>query len=155
MRFSIKLKLSLAFAVITLLLVGIAVYGSISVDKLDEANNTMVEGPVKRLQLALDANVAEVNAVRAQQDALLATVASETAGFYKDSNGYLDAMFSNAQDGLAIASAEDKPYWEKLVSLGQTFRQRSADLQALDAKGDRAAADALALGEMRDLASQM
>ncbi|MDE1992858.1 MAG: HAMP domain-containing protein [Rhizobiaceae bacterium] len=155
MRFSIKLKLGLAFGVMTLLLIGIAVFGSTSLGKLNDANGAMINGPVKRLQLALNANIAEVNAVRAQKNALLSNVDADTKGFYKEADGYLDTMFSNVQDGLAIASPEGKPYWEKLVSLGTTFRQRSADLQALDAKGDQAGAQALSVGELRDLTNQM
>jgi methyl-accepting chemotaxis protein len=155
MRFTIKLKLGLAFGVMTLLLIGIAVYGSVSLGSLNQSSGAMIDGPVKRLQLALTANVNVVNAIRAQKNALLTSVPSETAAFYKESDGYIQATASNVQDGLAIASPEGKPYWEKLVSLGQTFRQRSNDLQALDAKGDQAGAQALSVGELRDLTNQM
>ncbi|WFU01020.1 methyl-accepting chemotaxis protein [Rhizobium sp. CB3171] len=154
MRFSIKLKLGLAFGTMTLLLIGIAVYGSISLGHLNDASNEMTEGPVKRLQLALDANIAAVEAVRAQKDALISSGEAETA-FYKESSTHLDTMFSQAQEGLAASAAEGKPLWEKLISLGQTFRQRSTDLQALEAKGDHAGAEALSDGELSDLNNQM
>ncbi|MDL2403989.1 methyl-accepting chemotaxis protein, partial [Rhizobium mayense] len=154
MRFSIKLKLGLAFATMTLLLVAIAVYSSISLGHLNDAANAMTEGPVKRLQLALETNVAAVEAARAQKDALISDGEAE-ANFYKESSTHLDTMFSHTQDGLAIASAEGKPLWEKLISLGQTFRQRSNDLQALEAKGDHAGAAALSDGELSDLSNQM
>jgi methyl-accepting chemotaxis protein len=105
--------------------------------------------------LALTGNVNMVNAIRAQKNALLSNVPADTAAFYKESDGDMQAMTSNVQDGLAIASPEGKPYWEKLVSLGQVFRQRSADLKALDEKGDQAGAQALSVGELRDLTNQM
>ncbi|MBB5572911.1 MULTISPECIES: methyl-accepting chemotaxis protein [Rhizobium] len=154
MRFSIKLKLGLAFGTMTLLLIGIAVYGSISLGHLNDASNGMTAGPVKQLQTALDANIAAVEAIRAQKDALIANGDAETA-FYKESSTYLDTMSSQAQDGLAIATVEGKPLWEKLISLGQTFRQRSTELQALEAKGDHAGAEALSDGELTDLSKQM
>src|ERR1700760_4607436 len=102
MRFTIKLKLGLAFGLMTLLLVGIAAYGSLSLGNLNDASGAMIDGPVKRLQLALTANVNMVNAIRAQKNALLSNVPADTAGFYKESDGNMQAMSSNIQDGLAI-----------------------------------------------------
>jgi methyl-accepting chemotaxis protein len=84
MRFTIKLKLGLAFGLMTLLLVGIAVYGSMSLGTLNDASGAMIDGSVRRLELALTANVAEVDAIRAQKNALLSTDPQTTDGFYME-----------------------------------------------------------------------
>ncbi|MGO7036291.1 methyl-accepting chemotaxis protein [Rhizobium ruizarguesonis] len=155
MRFTIKLKLGLAFGIMTLLLIGIAVYGSLSLGTLNEASGNMIDGPMRRLELALNANVAEVNAIRAQKNALLSTDPDATAGFYKEADQNLQAMFDAVDAGLAIASPEGKPYWEKLLTIGAKFRDRSAELQQLDARGDRAGALALSLGDLRTMTNDM
>ncbi|TAU49949.1 methyl-accepting chemotaxis protein [Rhizobium ruizarguesonis] len=155
MRFTIKLKLGLAFGIMTLLLIGIAVYGSLSLGTLNEASGNMIDGPMRRLELALNANVAEVNAIRAQKNALLSTDPDATAGFYKEADQNLQAMFDAVDAGLAIASPEGKPYWEKLLTIGAKFRDRSAELQQLDARGDQAGALALSLGDLRTMTNDM
>ncbi|MEI1249157.1 HAMP domain-containing methyl-accepting chemotaxis protein [Rhizobium aouanii] len=155
MRFTIKLKLGLAFGIMTLLLIGIAVYGSMSLGTLNDASGKMIDGPMRRLELALNANVAEVNAIRAQKNALLATDPDAAAGFYKEADQNLQAMFDAVDAGHAIASPEGKPYWEKLQTIGAKFRDRSAELQQLDAKGDQAGALALSLGDLRTMTNDM
>jgi len=155
MRFTIKLKLGLAFGIMTLLLIGIAVYGSMSLGTLNDASAQMINGSVRRLELALTANVAEVNAIRSQKNALLSTDPETAAAFYKDADQYLQEMFGAVDSGLAIALPEGKPYWEKLQTIGAKFRERSAELQQLDARGDQAGALALSLGELRTMTDDM
>ncbi len=155
MRFTIKLKLGLAFALLTLLLVGIAVYGSLSLGSLNEASTKMVDGPVRRLELALSANVAEVDAVRAQKNALLATNLADAAKFHKEADNNTELMFKAVQEGLSIASAEGKPYWEKLLATGKQFQQKSDELQAVQARGDQAGALALSMGDLRTMTADM
>ncbi|MBX5147057.1 HAMP domain-containing methyl-accepting chemotaxis protein [Rhizobium lentis] len=155
MRFTIKLKLSLAFGIMTLLLVGIAVYGSFSLGTLNEASGKMIDGPMRRLELALNANIAEVNAIRAQKNALLSTDPGAAAGFYKEADENLQAMFDAVDAGLAIASPEGKPHWEKLRTMGGKFREKSAELQHLDARGDKSGALALSLGDLRTMTNEM
>ncbi|EJC81214.1 methyl-accepting chemotaxis protein [Rhizobium leguminosarum bv. trifolii WSM2297] len=155
MRFTIKLKLGLAFGIMTLLLIAIAVYGSLSLGTLNDASAQMIDGSVRRLELALTANVAEVNAIRSQKNALLSTDPEIAAGFYKDADRYLQDMFDAVDGGLAIALPEGKPYWEKLQTIGAKFRERSAELQQLDARGDQAGALALSLGDLRTMTDDM
>ncbi|WP_105424768.1 methyl-accepting chemotaxis protein [Neorhizobium tomejilense] len=155
MRFTIKLKLGLAFALLTLLLVGIAVYGSLSLGGLNDASIKMVDGPVRRLELALNANVNEVDAVRAQKNALLATNLADAAKFHKEADDNTELMFKAVQEGLSIASSEGKPYWEKLLTIGKQFQQKSNDLQAVQARGDQAGALALSMGDLRTMTADM
>ncbi|MGG7577784.1 HAMP domain-containing methyl-accepting chemotaxis protein [Rhizobium sp. Nf11,1] len=155
MRFTIKLKLGLAFAVMTLLLIGIAIYGSLSLGTLDKASGNMIDGPVRRLELALNANIAEVDAIRAQKNALLSTDHETAAGFYKEADQKMQTLFDTVDAGLAIASPEGKPHWEKLRTIGGKFREKSAELQQLDARGDKSGALALSLGDLRVMTDDM
>ncbi|ANM12178.1 MULTISPECIES: HAMP domain-containing methyl-accepting chemotaxis protein [unclassified Rhizobium] len=155
MRFTIKLKLGLAFGIMTLLLIGIAAYGSVSLGTLNEASGAMIDGSVRRLELALNANIAEVDAIRAQKNALLSTDPEAAAGFYKEADQKLQAMFDAVDAGLAIALPEGKPHWEKLRTIGGKFREKSAELQQLDARGDKSGALALSLGDLRTMTDEM
>ncbi|WP_434711421.1 methyl-accepting chemotaxis protein [Rhizobium sp. YTUHZ045] len=155
MRFTIKLKLGLAFGIMTLLLIGIAVYGSFSLGTLNEASGKMIDGPMRRLELALNANIAEVNAIRAQKNALLSTDPDAATGFYKEADQNLQVMFDAVDAGLAIASPEGKPYWEKLRTIGGKFREKSAELQHLETRGDKSGALALSLGDLRTMTEEM
>ncbi|MBY5571544.1 HAMP domain-containing protein [Rhizobium leguminosarum] len=155
MRFTIKLKLGLAFGIMTLLLIGIAVYGSLSLGTLNEASGKMIDGSVRRLELALSANIAEVDAIRYQKNALLSTDPTAAAGFYKEADQHLQTMLDTVDAGYAIALPEGKPYWEKLQAIGAKFRERSAELQQLDASGDQAGALALSLGDLRTMTDDM
>ncbi|OHV19899.1 MULTISPECIES: HAMP domain-containing methyl-accepting chemotaxis protein [Rhizobium] len=155
MRFTIKLKLGLAFGILTLLLIGIAAYGSVSLGTLNEASGAMIDGSVRRLELALNANIAEVDAIRAQKNALLSTDPEAAAGFYKEADQKLQAMFDAVDAGLAIALPEGKPHWEKLRTIGGKFREKSAELQQLDARGDKSGALALSLGDLRTMTDDM
>ncbi|MCW1752519.1 HAMP domain-containing methyl-accepting chemotaxis protein [Rhizobium acaciae] len=155
MRFTIKLKLGLAFGIMTLLLIGIAVYGSLSLGTLNEASGKMIDGSVRRLELALTANIAEVNAIRAQKNALLSTDPAVVAGFYKEADQNLQTLLDTVDAGLAIVLPEGRPYWEKLQTVGTKFRERSVELQQLEAKGDRAGALALSLGDLKAMTDDM
>ncbi|MGZ2421160.1 hypothetical protein [Rhizobium laguerreae] len=109
MRFTIKLKLGLAFGIMTLLLIGIAVYGSLSLGTLNEASGNMIAGPMRRLELALNANVAEVNAIRAQKNALLSTDTDVAAGFYKEADQNLQAMSTPSMAALRSPCRKASP----------------------------------------------
>jgi methyl-accepting chemotaxis protein len=155
MRFTIKLKLALAFALITLMLIGIAAYSVLSLSTLNQANSDMVDGPVKRMQLSLMANIHQVDAVRAQKNALLAENATEAAPYFKESIANIDAMLTAAEQGFAIASEQGKPLWQKLIDQGGAFRERSHDLENLVTAGRADEAKALSMGELRTMTAEM
>ncbi|MGO7425323.1 methyl-accepting chemotaxis protein, partial [Rhizobium ruizarguesonis] len=92
MRITIKLKLAAAFGFVILLLVGSAVYGIISLSSLNDAVGNLVSGPAKRLELALEAKTAELNAVRWQKNALLEMDPEVARKDYQNSAKSLDDM---------------------------------------------------------------
>ncbi len=155
MRFTIKMKLGLAFCLMTLMLIGIAVYGVMSLSTLNQASSDMVDGPVQRMKLSLLANVRQVDAIRAQKNAQLADNLSEATPYLKDAVVNIDAMLAAAQQGLALATAQGKPAWEKLINLGTTFRERSLALENLIKAGKSDEAKALSVGEMKTITAEM
>ncbi|UTS90648.1 methyl-accepting chemotaxis protein [Rhizobium anhuiense] len=155
MRITIKLKLAAAFGFVILLLVGSAVYGIISLSLLNDAVGDLVSGPAKRLELALEAQTAELDAVRWQKNALLEMDSEIVKKDYQNSARSVDEMLSFATSGLQLATAEGKPLWDRLIELAKRFDEGSNKVASIQQSGDRAAAVALSSGEVRALVAEM
>ncbi|MGO7583999.1 HAMP domain-containing protein [Rhizobium leguminosarum] len=155
MRITIKLKLAAAFGFVILLLVGSAVYGIISLSSLNDAVGNLVSGPAKRLELALEAKTAELNAVRWQKNALLEMDPEVARKDYQNSAKSLDDMVVFATSGQQLATAEGKPTWDRLVELAKRFSEGSNKVASIQESGDRAAAAALSSGEVRGLVMEL
>ncbi|MGR9165152.1 methyl-accepting chemotaxis protein [Rhizobium leguminosarum] len=155
MRITIKLKLAAAFGFVILLLVGSAVYGIISLSSLNDAVGNLISGPAKRLELALEAKTAELNAVRWQKNALLEMDPEVARKDYQNSAKSLDEMVVFATGGQQLATAEGKPTWDRLVELAKRFSEGSSKVASIQESGDRAAAAALSSGEVRALVMEL
>ncbi|TCA38884.1 HAMP domain-containing protein [Rhizobium leguminosarum bv. viciae] len=155
MRITIKLKLAAAFGFVILLLVGSAVYGIISLSSLNDAVGNLISGPAKRLELALEAKTAELNAVRWQKNALLEMDPEVASKDYQNSAKSLDEMVVFATGGQQLATAEGKPTWDRLVELAKRFSEGSNKVASIQESGDRAAAAALSSGEVRALVMEL
>ncbi|RFB89120.1 chemotaxis protein [Rhizobium leguminosarum bv. trifolii] len=155
MRITIKLKLAAAFGFVILLLVGSAVYGIISLSSLNDAVGDLISGPAKRLELALEAQTAELDAVRWQKNALLEMDPEIARKDYQNSAKSVDEMLTLVTSGLQLATAEGKPNWDRLVELAKRFDEGSNKVASAQASGDRAGAVALSSGEVRALVVEM
>ncbi|TCA99700.1 HAMP domain-containing protein [Rhizobium leguminosarum bv. viciae] len=155
MRITIKLKLAAAFGFVILSLVGSAVYGIISLSSLNDAVGNLISGPAKRLELALEAKTAELNAVRWQKNALLEMDPEVARKDYQNSAKSLDEMVVFATGGQQLATAEGKPTWDRLVELAKRFSEGSNKVASIQESGDRAAAAALSSGEVRALVMEL
>ncbi|MBX5150677.1 HAMP domain-containing protein [Rhizobium lentis] len=149
MRITIKLKLAAAFGVVILLLVGSAIYGIISLSSLNDAVGSLISGPAKSLELALEAKTAELNAVRWQKNALLEMNPETAVKNYQNSAKSADDMLAFATSGQQLATTEGKPNWDRLIELAKRFSEGSARVAASQESGDRAGAAALSSGEVR------
>ncbi|WP_296597046.1 methyl-accepting chemotaxis protein, partial [Phenylobacterium sp.] len=131
MRFTIKLKLALAFAAIIVLMIGATTFGIMKLGKLNADQTAMIRGPAARLENAQSLSIALLQVGRAQKNmALAGSDANERAG----QNAKADAYKKRFEDVLAaseaIASAEGKPKWtalrgewEKFVAIDGQIRQ--------------------------------
>ncbi|EJZ18383.1 methyl-accepting chemotaxis protein [Rhizobium sp. Pop5] len=155
MRITIKLKLAAAFGFVILLLVGSAAYGILSLGSLNDALGNLVSGPAKRLELALEAKAAELNAVRWQKNALLEMNPEVVTKDYQNSAKSMEEMLTFATGGQQLATAEGKPTWDRLVELAKRFTEDSNKVASLQQSGDRTGAAALSSGEVRALVMEL
>ncbi len=155
MRFTIKLKLALAFGLIVLMLAGIATVGIANLSKINTMLDTLVQGPAQRLEYALTASSAASEAIRAQKNALLSTDIATARKFYKTSDEQVARVLDLAGKGWERASQEGKPYWETLRKTAENFAINSRKLPDIQASGDTKAAIDLSNGEIRAVAAEM
>ncbi|WP_137129554.1 methyl-accepting chemotaxis protein [Rhizobium sp. FY34] len=154
MRFTIKLKLAFAFGLMTVLIIGMALYSTFSLSTLNQSASNMIDGPVKRLDYALTISGKMSEAIRAQKNALLEQDAAEAGEYYRASDLLMVELLDLAKSGLAIASVEGKPYWETLIVSANSFKTRSEELPKLQMAGQLPAAIALSNGEIRQIAAK-
>ncbi|MDO1580505.1 methyl-accepting chemotaxis protein [Rhizobium oryzicola] len=155
MRFTIKLKLGLAFGLMIMMLIGLTVYSSSSLSDLNDSSKSMVTGPVRRLEYALTISGKMSEAIRAQKNGLLERDDKASAAYFASSEKQIDELLDLARSGLAIASVEGKPYWEAVISAALSVKEASVPLPALRAKGDIDGAVALSNGAVRQLAAKV
>ena len=99
MRFTIKLKLALAFGLIMLMLAGIATVSVANLSKINAMLDNIVQGPAKRLEYALTASTSASEAIRAQKNALLSTDVAVAKKFYKTSDDQVAKVLDLAGKG--------------------------------------------------------
>ncbi|WHO74299.1 methyl-accepting chemotaxis protein [Rhizobium sp. BT03] len=155
MRITIKLKLAAAFGFVILLLVGSAMYGIFSLSSLNDAVSELISGPAKRLELALEAKTAELDAVRWQKNALLEMDPEAVKKYYLNSARSVDEMLALATNGQQLATAEAKPTWDRLIELGKRFGEESAKVASMQESGDRAGATSFSLREVVALVAEI
>jgi methyl-accepting chemotaxis protein len=155
MRATIKLKLAIAFGLVITLLVGSALYGIMSLGSLNTSVSALIEGPAKRMELALRANAEQLDTIRWQKNALLATDVADVQKAYAASTENLLSLRRLLSDGERIASVEGKPTWEKAVGLVQKLEELSSKMATLQKNGSREAALSLSNGEVRQLVAEM
>ena len=155
MRFTIKMKLGLAFGLIIALLVGTAFYGMTSLGSLNQAITDLIAGPAKRLEYALTSNVRMLEMVRAQKNLILSQSPSDARSFRENGENARSQMIDTLDKGFAISSEQGKPVWEKAKSLVDEFTAIDRQIQDMQSRGDTTGAQALSAGKGRAVADTL
>ncbi|MUZ58181.1 methyl-accepting chemotaxis protein [Agrobacterium vitis] len=149
MRFTIKLKLGLAFGIVVALLVGSSILGISSLNSLNTAMGDVLAGPVDRLKLAQELEVEQLQQIRQQKNLLLSQSADEgraIIGRIKEARNNFDTAFAAV---TAKATEEGKVTWNKLAALEADFRKQDDVIQSLALSGDTTGALKVSTGENR------
>ena len=155
MRFTIKTKLGLTFATIIVLSMVTAILGINSLASLDSNLESLVEGPVQRLQIAQDVFTDLLMVVRAQKNIVLANSPEEIDRFSKDDVTSRQALMSQLDKGESIASAEGKPKWAGIRTSWTQFVAVDDKVADLSKHGDRQKAEELSSGQARQLVGEV
>ncbi|MBB4009055.1 methyl-accepting chemotaxis protein [Allorhizobium taibaishanense] len=149
MRFTIKLKLGLAFGIVVTLLICSSVLGVQSLSTMNDAMSNALQGPVDRLRLAQELQVQQLQQVRQQKNVQLAQSQEEMKAGIAKANAArteFDAAFAAV---VAKATEQGKVLWNKLAVLEEDFRRSDDQVKAFVLAGDTTSALKISTGVNR------
>ncbi|UPA26508.1 methyl-accepting chemotaxis protein [Shinella oryzae] len=122
MRFTIKLKLAIAFGIIIVMLAGTSVYAIISLSALNTAISDMIAGPAARLEAAQNLANYQLRLVRSQMNLATSTNPRDAASYIeagdRNRQGFddtLNTLMGLASDPAALQQWKDVGEKQKQV----------------------------------------
>ncbi|MCL6652699.1 HAMP domain-containing protein [Agrobacterium rubi] len=155
MRFTIKMKLAVAFGFLILMLAGTAGYGIYSLGTAKDAMDDVVDGTVVRLDKTHQINALSLSTVRAQKNLILATSPQEMQKHIATSDETRGEMDKMIADMAATASAETRAYWTDLQAITKTFEVSDDRVRQYVTEGNISAASAYSSGDGRVAATAL
>jgi len=146
MRFTIKLKLTLAFSLLLALMLGVAGFGIVQVNRMGSQHDQMIAGPVTRLDNARKLNEALLQILRAEKNLVLTedhTVSQAEIAKIETQKRQFNQTLDQA---IATATPEGKPRWLALQGEWNRFLPLDAEIQRLGGDNQNAEAVKLMLG---------
>ncbi|RYE52738.1 MAG: hypothetical protein EOP18_10260, partial [Rhizobiaceae bacterium] len=155
MRFTIKLKLALAFAFLLILLLGTAGYGINSLSGINDTMESMVEGPVARLELAQKINIAQLQSIRQQKNLIGAKTMAEIKAAEGKGDEARAALKEALDKAISIASEQGRPRWLKIQEMAAKADAVDDRIRTLAEAGTPDQATALSVSEGRQIANDL
>ena len=155
MRLTIKLKLAAAFGLLIVMMAGIATFGMLNLGHFNQEITNIITGPVERLKLAQNLQIATLESVRQQKSMLLTTSMADVEEYATAMVAARDAFWSAQAAGEGSVPAEGKALWQNASAVGKRFDAISDRLLALVQAGNVTAATQLSKGESRDVTAEM
>ncbi len=155
MRFTIKMKLAVAFGFLILMLAGTAGYGIYSLGIAKNAMDDVVDGTVVRLDKVHQMNALALATVRSQKNIILAASPAETQLFKAAGNESRDQLTAMLNDMAATASAETRAFWTDLQAITKAFEASDDHVRELVAQGNTSLAASYSSGKGRDAANAL
>ncbi len=152
MRFTIKLKLAIAFGLMIVLLLATAGYGIYSLSNLNNAISDVIAGPAKRLEQAQNLGNYQLRIVRAQMNMATATKPEDVAKYIDASNSNRK-QFSETRQWLFDNNTSEagKKGWQDVGELETKLYALDDRIHQLAQDGNGAEAVRLATNEGRSI----
>ncbi len=152
MRFTIKLKLAIAFGLMIILLSATAGYGIYSLSNLNDAISNVIAGPAKRLEQAQNLGNYQLRIVRAQMNMATATKPEDVAKYIDASNSNRK-QFSETRQWLLDNNTSEagKKGWQDVGDLETKLYALDDRIHQLAQDGNGAEAVRLATNEGRSI----
>jgi methyl-accepting chemotaxis protein len=147
MRFTIKLKLGLAFGLLVLLIAGATGVGMMGLASLNHSFDVVMNGPVAHMQAAQDLDGAFLKIARAERDIILADNAAEMTPLAAEIDKERQTFQALLQKSQASATGEVRAKWAALAGAADRFMAVDDRIRELATHGQDAQAKALANGE--------
>ncbi|GAA0529250.1 methyl-accepting chemotaxis protein [Rhizomicrobium palustre] len=148
MRFSIKLKLGLAFATIIALMLAAAGFGINGVSTMNTSFVSLINGPVERLQAGRDVRFVFLEILRGQKNMIL-TEDPKIAAQYDTQIGELrDKLDGILAHGYEIAGEQGKPIYAHMQKTWEELKPMDIQLREYVRQGKKKEATELSLVTM-------
>jgi methyl-accepting chemotaxis protein len=139
MRFTIKLKLVLAFGLLIVLMTASTLFGITSLNKLNTAQTAMIQGPMAQLQRAQATNIALLQITRAQKNMGLATDNEELTSQNSKAEKQREVLQGILNTGLSHATGEEaKAKWTGLQQDWDAYAAIDLKMRSAMMSGHRA-----------------
>jgi methyl-accepting chemotaxis protein len=155
MRFTIKLKLALAFGLIILMLVGTAGYAMLSLGNLNDNLEGVLEGPAARLEMAQELDIQQLQQIRQQKNLLNADNTADAQKYTALADEARRNFDEAMGQGTAKATEQSRPIWEKLAQFSGDFRRQDDRIRSAIGTGDRLTAQRISDDDARNIANSM
>jgi methyl-accepting chemotaxis protein len=149
MRFTIKLKLGLAFGLIILMLVSATGYGVASLGTMNTTMTGLVSGPVARMKLAQDVRGELLQILRSEKNIIIETRSDQMKVFDEELTKERQIFAEMLDAGDNISSPQGKVKYEELKTIWESIKPLDSKLRELALANKNAAATALSLGDLR------
>jgi methyl-accepting chemotaxis protein len=155
MRFTIKLKLAIAFAMLIVLLLCSSAYSVMSLGTLNQAMADMTNGPVVRQELAQAINIALLEKIRQQKNMLGAKTPADMQAAQDKGNIARTELKQALDQALSIATEQGKPRWLKISELSDKSDAADDRIRALVLAGNLDEANRISVTDARAVANEM
>ncbi|QCI99758.1 methyl-accepting chemotaxis protein [Agrobacterium larrymoorei] len=155
MRFTIKMKLAIAFGFLIAMLAGTAGYGIYSLGVAKDAMDQVVEGTVVRLDKVHQINALALVTVRSQKNIILASSPEEVQQHKATGNESRQQLTALIDDMARTAPPEMQSTWTALQASTKKFEDSDDRVRQLVSEGNTSAAAAYSSGEGRAAANEL
>ena len=155
MKFTIKLKLTLAFAFLLILLLGTAGFGIQGLVGIHDTMEAMVKGPVTRLELAQEINVAQLQSIWQQKNLIGAETPAEIQAAQQQGDLARTHLKETLDKALSVSTEQGRSGWLKIQELAAKADTVDDKIRALMLSGAADQAQHLSVTEARQTANEL
>ncbi|MDB5536641.1 MAG: hypothetical protein JWQ65_1516, partial [Devosia sp.] len=155
MRLTIKLKLISTFAMLILMLAGIASYGIYNMNALNSAITDIIYGPAQSLQLAQQTNIQLLQINRSEKNLIMAVDQAERDLQIGKGDTARAAITNAVETALKSTSETYRPDWEKIADLANQYIKADDDIRNRMKVNDTAGATAITTGNGRTITNEL
>ena len=147
MRFTIKLKLGLAFGLTLAILIGVGDVGAVQMNNLNNAINAAIAGPAQLLDIAHRAQTAMLETVRQEANTIFEKDPAKALKYDAKAGDAIKAFDAALAEAEPLITSEERPKWDELRRRFDEFKVVDAQIRTLGVQDKVAEATALSFGE--------
>ncbi|WP_168077844.1 methyl-accepting chemotaxis protein, partial [Caulobacter sp. SSI4214] len=147
MRFTIKLKLGLAFGLTLAILIGVGAMGAVQMNNLNNAINAAIAGPAQLLDIAHRAQTAMLETVRQEANTIFEKDPAKALKYDAKAGDAIKAFDAALAEAEPLITSEERPKWDELRRRFDEFKVIDAQIRTLGVQDKVAEATALSFGE--------